>query len=131
MKVHGVLVPYADDDKTKLDKMADGAAYVVDIKNFDIRTVLQNRALHKYFSLLADALNAGGYTVATTIKASVIWTPLSVKELIWKPLQEVILNKKSTTELQKEEIDKVYDTVNLLTAERFKISILFPSKETR
>lgn len=126
-----MLIPFSATDKEKLDKMADGAAYVVDIKNFDIRTVLQNRALHKYFSLLADALNAGGYTVATTIKASVIWTPLSVKELIWKPLQEVILNKKSTTELQKEEIDKVYDTVNLLTAERFKISILFPSKETR
>lgn len=129
MKVHGVLVPYADDDKAKLDKMEESAAYIVDIKNIDIRTIQQNKALHKYFSLLAEALNNGGYTVATTIKASVVWTPLSVKELIWRPLQEAVLKKKSTTELEKAEIDKVYDNVNFYTAEKLGISIPFPTKE--
>lgn len=129
IKQHGQLVPYSTEDKIKLDKMADGAAYMVDIKNIDIRTIQQNKALHKYFALLAEALNNGGYTVATTIKTSVVWTPLSVKELIWRPLQEAVLKKKSTTELEKAEIDKVYDNVNFYTAEKLGISIPFPSKE--
>ena len=54
LKQHGQLAPYSAEDKTKLDKMADGAAYVVDIKNMDIRTLTQNKALHKYFELLGS-----------------------------------------------------------------------------
>lgn len=128
LKQHGQLVPYSAEDKAKLDKMADGAAYVVDIKNMDIRTLTQNKALHKYFELLATELNSAGYSVAKTLKASVVWTPLSVKELLWKPIQNAVLAKISTTELEKKEIDTVYDVLNALTAEKFGISILFPSK---
>ena len=45
LKQHGQLVPYSAEGKAKLDKMADGAAYIVDIKNMDIRTLAQNKAL--------------------------------------------------------------------------------------
>ena len=91
LKQHGQLVPYSAEDKAKLDKMADGAAYIVDIKNMDIRTLAQNKALHKYFELLATELNSAGYSVAKTLKASVVWTPLNA-----------VLAKISTTELEKE-----------------------------
>ena len=94
----------------------------------DIRTLAQNKALHKYFEWLAIELNSAGYSVAKTLKASVVWTPLSVKELLWKPIQSAVLAKISTTELEKKEIDTVYDVLNALTAEKFGISILFPSK---
>ena len=40
--------------------------------------------------------------VVKTLKVSVVWTPLSVKELLWKPIQNAVLAKTSTTELEKE-----------------------------
>ena len=128
-KEQGQLIPYSSEDKSKLDKMADSAVYVVDIKNQDIRTLQQNKALHKYFELLATELNNAGYTVTKTLKASVIWSPLSVKELLWKPIQEAVFAKTSTTELERKEIDKVFDVLNQLTAEKFGISINFPSRD--
>jgi hypothetical protein len=67
------------------------------------RTYRQNRALHKFFRLLADELNAGGYNVRLVLqqKMDIDWTPELVKEALWRPAQKVILKKKSTTELEK------------------------------
>ena len=128
-KERGQLIPYSDDDEQKLKKMQDGACYVVEIKNLDMRTIQQNKALHKYFSLVAEALNSRGLTIATILKADVTWSPLTIKENIWRPLQEVALKKKSTTELNKQDIDKVYDLMNLALGQKFGIHIPFPTIE--
>ena len=50
-----------------------------------------------------------------------------VKELIWKSAQKVHLNKKSTTELTTNEVNKIYEQVNRYLAEKFGITQLFPS----
>lgn len=79
------------------------------------RTDSQNKALHVFFKLVADALNAAGLTVQETLKhqMDVDWNETRVKELIWKQAQKKILNKTSTTELEKQmEIDLVYETIN-------------------
>lgn len=128
-KERGQLIPYSDDDERKLKKMEDGVAYVVDIKNFDMRTLKQNSALHKYFTLVAEALNNSGLTIVKTLKADVTWSPLSVKESLWRPLQEIALRKKSTTELSKQDIDKVYDLMNLALGKKFGIHVPFPAIE--
>lgn len=128
-KEHGILIPYSDDDAKKLAKMNDGAIYQVDIKNFDIRTLKQNSAMHKYFTLLAEELNDRGLSVANTLKVEVDWNAGRVKENLWRPIQEAVLNKRSTTELNKDEIDRVYDTLNRALAIKFGISIPFPSIE--
>lgn len=66
------------------------------------------------FTLIADALNSAGHDMRKTLKESVEipWTGASIKEYMWKPIQKAMLNKSSTTELDKQmEIDKVWDTI--------------------
>ena len=128
-KERGQLIPYSDEDERKLKKMQDGACYVVEIKNLDMRTLQQNKALHKYFSLVAEALNDKQLTVKTIIKADIEWNPISVKSLLWKPIQEAVLQKKSTTELKRKEIEDVYDTINRALGEKFGIHVPFPTIE--
>lgn len=126
-KERGQLLPYSDDDYRNFQKMIDGAIYQVDIKNLDIRTIKQNSAMHKFFELVAIALNDRGLTVSKTIKADINWSPASVKEVLWKPIQNAVLKKKSTTELTRDELDKVYDVINLALGHKFGIYIPFPS----
>lgn len=95
-----------------------------------MRTMNQNSALHLYFSLVAEALNAGGYTVQAVLKESldIDWNKDLVKENIWRPVQEITLGKKSTIDLAKvSDIDEVYEHVNRFLAEHFFIHIPFPS----
>lgn len=57
------------------------------------------------------------------------WNPFLVKELLWKSIQKALLGKESTSALQKGEIDIVYDNLSRLLAQKFGISIAFPSQE--
>ncbi len=94
------------------------------------RTLKQNAALHVYFTHLADELNAAGYTVQLVLqqKMDLDWTPSAVKELLWRPAQKALVQKKSTTELTKmQEIDVVYDHLNRHVSEKFGLHIPFPT----
>ena len=128
-KIRGVLIPITDDDEKKLAQFADGAVYEVDIKNMDIRTLQQNRALHKYFTILAGVLNASGQYLPKVIRVDTTWTPERVKELLWRPVQEQMLGKRSTTKLTKEEVSQVYDVLNRALGERCGVSVEFPSRD--
>lgn len=100
----------------------------------DTRTTQQNRALHLYFTHLAEELNAAGYSVYKTLKhdVEIDWTPSLVKELLWRPVQVVMTEKHSTTELDKlEEITKIYDTLNRYLGEKTGVFVPFPSEETQ
>lgn len=95
------------------------------------RSPEQNNALHLFFELLTNALNEAGYTVKKVLeqKIDIDWTPRLVKELLWRPAQEVITNKKSTTDLDKaSEISIVYDHINRHIGEKFGIHVPFPDK---
>jgi len=124
----GQLLPYSIDDKNSLSKLKDGV-YEVDIKNMDMRTIKQNSAMHKYFTMLSDKLNEGGLSIAKTLKVDIDWTPTAVKDLLWRPIQESVLNKKSTTKLNKDEITKVYDVLNMALGQKFGISLEFPTRD--
>lgn len=93
------------------------------------RTSQQNKALHKYFELLADELNDAGLDMKKVITVDVPWNADTIKQWIWKPVQEAQLLKKSTTELTTPEVSKVYETVNRLMATKFSVSVPFPSYE--
>jgi len=95
------------------------------------RTIQQNKALHKYFGLLADTFNQAGLDMKKVLKPEIDipWSPESVKEYIWKPIQKAQLQKSSTTELTTKDIDKVFDTINRFLGEKFGITEPFPSIE--
>ena len=96
----------------------------------DKRTSQQNRALHLYFTLLADALNDGGFDMRETIRQDVDipWTADTIKNNLWRPIQKAYFKKQSTTGLKKKEIDKVYDVLNKTIGERTGVHIDFPSR---
>lgn len=96
------------------------------------RTLKQNRALHLMFDILARDLNENGLDMRRTLKPSIDipWTGESVKEYLWRPVQQAQVNKKSTTELTTREIDEVFDTINRHLGTKFGIYVPFPSIET-
>lgn len=96
------------------------------------RTILQNKALHLYFQMVADALNDAGYDMKRALKphVEIPWSKDSVKTFMWKPIQEVLIGEKSTTQLSTKDIDKVFDVLNRHLGEKFEIHEGFPSIET-
>jgi len=96
------------------------------------RTSQQNKALHQYFRLLAQAFNEAGLDMRLVLKpeVSISWTPKNIKDYLWRPFQIVLTNKRSTTELGKlREIDLIYDNLNRHLSEKFGLSVPFPSSE--
>ena len=78
------------------------------------RTDLQNRALHKYFRLLADALNESGSDQIAFYKSlpdkgvPVPWSESAIKDL-WKVVQKAMEGVNSTTELTTAGVNRVYE----------------------
>lgn len=95
------------------------------------RTPQQNKALHVDFRQISDALNDAGLDMRLVLKPGVPipWTPKSVKEYLWRPIQNAMYQKKSTTELAKqEEIDSIHKTLMRHLGEKFGVQYIpFPS----
>ena len=99
------------------------------------RTSQQNKGLHLFFTMLSDELNNAGYDQRKVLKPSVDipWTPEAIKEQLWKPIQKLMYNKESTTELDKvKEIDKVHEVLMRHLGEKFGVEYLpFPHDENK
>lgn len=96
-----------------------------------VRTLTQNKAIHKYFDMLADSLNNAGYDVRKAMRHDVPipWTQSLVKELIWRKVQSAMFDVNSTAKLDTSQICEVYEVINRYTAESFCVSVAFPEKE--
>lgn len=95
------------------------------------RTNQQNKALHKFFTLLAEELNTKGLDARVVLKPSynIWWTPEMIKRDLWKPLQDVMYSKTSTTELNTGQVSKVYEQLRQILGEKFGAEVEFPSYE--
>lgn len=80
---------------------------------------------------VAERLNDAGWEMRKLLPNNVKldWTPLLVKECLWKPIQEARLSKVHTSDLTTKEIDIVYDILMRALAQRYGIVELFPSLE--
>jgi len=96
------------------------------------RTTQQNKALHLYFTQLAQELNDVGLDMRKTLKPGIDipWTPSTIKEYLWRPIQISQLRKQSTTELTSDEVTKIWETLNRHLGEKFGLHIDFPSIES-
>jgi hypothetical protein len=116
-----------------LEKENYKGEYVVTIKRLrKVRTTPQNNALHKFYELLANKFNEKNITVQLflTKVIELDWTPELVKEIAWRPLQRLLLQKKSTTELDNiNDINTVYEHLNKHLGQEFGIYEPFPHKE--
>lgn len=95
------------------------------------RTGQQNKALHLFLGMLADILNDAGLDQRKVLKpeVSIPWTKTSVKENLWRPIQQAMYAKKSTTKLAKQkEIDEIHKVLMRHLAEKFGVEFIpFPS----
>ena len=95
------------------------------------RTNKQNSSIHKYCELLADSLNDAGLDMRKVLKESVDipWTPATVKEQLWRPVQVLAVGKASTKDLDRVEVSKVYDILNRHLNDKLGIDLPFPHKD--
>ena len=103
----------------------------VTMKDHPRRTDQQNKAMHKYFELLSTALNDAGLDARKTLKPEVEipWTPEMIKNLMWRPIQEAMTGKKSTTELTTVEPSEVHAVLNRHLSSKFGLNVEWPSDE--
>ena len=92
----------------------------------------QRKALHKFFELLAESLNDGGWNVQKTLRhdVEIPWNKTLVKELIWRPVQEAMTDKHSTTKLDRIEPSQIYEVLNRHLGEKLGIHVDWPCDET-
>ena len=107
-------------------------AYEVTIKRLpQTRTAKQNRALHKWCSMVAEALNDGGYSIPIVLEntADGDWDRDSVKAILWKKVQKIVIDKESTKDADKCEYTPVYEVVNRFLGSCFGVSVEWPTKD--
>lgn len=97
------------------------------------RSPLQNRSLHLYCRLLADALNDAGYDMRKVLKEGVEipWSERTVKEYLWRPIQRVVTGDESTTQPDRDEYPEVYETLYRHMAQKFGVTVAWPVKENK
>ena len=102
------------------------------MENKKQRTLTQNRAIHLYFTHISEELNAAGLDMKKVLKPEIdiSWTPQSVKEYLWRPVQKSMVVKKSTTELTSDEVTKIYEVLNRFLSEKHSVAVAFPSMES-
>lgn len=95
------------------------------------RTNQQNKAMHKWFTLLSSHLNEHGLDMRVVMKPEwkIWWTPEAIKENLFKPLMKAMYQKESTTELTTTEVNKVYEQIMFILGERYGVHVAFPSQE--
>ena len=92
------------------------------------RTPQQNKAIYKYFTLLADDLNARGLDMKKVLKESVTieWNKDMVKKYLWSPIQKAVIGEASTTRLDRKQVSEVYEVLANHLATKFDVIIDFP-----
>lgn len=96
------------------------------------RTLQQNKALHLFCTQLSDTLNSAGLDMRKTLRQDIEipWTPENVKNHLWRPIQEAMTDKYSTTELDRIEPSQIYEVLMKHLGEKFGIYLPFPSEES-
>lgn len=97
------------------------------------RTSKQNNSLHKFLQDLADSLNEAGLDMKTVLKPEVEipWTQTSAKEFLWRPIQQVMTGKDSTTEPTTKDYLVIQETLIRHLSAKFGVTVDWPSIETQ
>lgn len=93
------------------------------------RTLSQNAALHLYLELLSNELNDSGHDMRKVLKETVDipWSKDTAKKFLWKPIQEIMVDKGHTAELTTAEVDKIYKVLDRHISEKCGVHIEWPS----
>ena len=92
---------------------------------------LQKRALHKFFAFISDALNEIGHEYIMPLnmigdEISIKFTPVLVKETLWRPIQMCEFGIESTTDIDTHQMNEINDIIIKYFGDR-GYTISFPS----
>ena len=97
------------------------------------RSSKENKSLHVLFQNIAFELNRLGHEFTFKgikgIDIQTTYTPEIVKNFIWRPLQDALLKKQSTTELTHNDIELIFMILGKWFSEN-GVEIQFPSIES-
>jgi len=119
---------YSEEDEKVLEKLSDGI-YAVDLKNLDTRTLQQNKALHKWCSMIADTLNKHNLYMTGVFGNEIDWTMSLVKTQIVKTTIKKVFDINSTTKLKRKEIDHLIDFITIAFGRKGVSIPAFPKRE--
>lgn len=126
----GQILPYSIQDKEKISNLKDGI-YEADIKDMDMRTLIQNASIHLWCTQIADTLNRENFFIQDVIKMNTKWNMIKAKEMIFKPVVKSLYTKDSTTKLKKDEFELIIDTIiRALSYKGVENIPDFPSRES-
>lgn len=96
------------------------------------RTVQQNKRLHQWMRELSEEFNNRGLYVQQVLKPTweIEWTEDLVKDNIIRPLAEAVAKTDKTSELSKEQLQKILDTVDKNLLQKFDIDLPFSHEDT-
>lgn len=95
------------------------------------RSLAQNNALWLYLSMLSQELNDAGLDMKQVVKVDIEWNKDNAMEYLWRPIQKSLFQETSTRKLNKSQVSEVYEHLNRLTAQKWGISIPFPSDDNK
>lgn len=89
------------------------------------RSPRQNRALHKWLTMLADTLNLAGLDQRKVLEPNVEipWTSEATKKQLWKPIQEAMFDTDSTARMTKLQVGEVEKVLTRHLVEKFSVEI--------
>lgn len=90
------------------------------------RSQQQNRALHMWLTQVSETLNDAGLDIKAILAGNAVeipWTPTSAKELLWKPVQEVMIGEDSTAKANTRDYNAVYETLTKHLAENLGVEL--------
>lgn len=124
-----VLIPVEDD----IDSLPVEVVATLSWSDKVIRTVKQNSAMQKYWRIMTQKLNDGGWTKKKYYEVKEVdidWTPESFGEDIWRGIQEAMYQHRKTSKLTTEQVTKVYEVVNNHLGTTCGVSDVFPSMDS-
>lgn len=115
------------------NKLCEGKTPFNIKEEHETRGALLNRALHKFFDLIAKELNDLGheftYNGLNIDTISTRYNTLIVKDFFWRPIQRTLFDIESTTKLNSKHINEITDIIIKFFGER-GVVIEFPNKES-
>ena len=102
------------------------------------RTPQQRKAIEKYCSMVAQAMNDAGHSVQTAFTADVAISQENIKESMFKVVMIALYpdavdedGKPTTTKLTTDQVTHVYENMNRITSERYGVGMDFPSHNSQ
>lgn len=111
----GTFVPASKEDAEKINNLTKNCIYEVDIKEKK-RSSQQNRLIHQFCKNIENEATKQNFKLKDLVKDGTPITMILVKELIFKKVCMSLYGKDSTTKLNTNELNLVFDSIILALA---------------